>query len=109
MKIKNKLISILLLSVIPLVGISVFSINDFTAEITKEINKTCTSIAKQTQSQIELYINQPVQTIKTLAILPDVVNLDSSTVKPMLAEALKNKDGISYVVDNALGMQAITR
>lgn len=107
MKIKNKLISILLVSVIPLVGISIFSINNFTTEITNQINKTCTSIAQQTQLQISLYIKEPVQTMKTLSILPSVVNFDSSIVKPTLAEAIKNKSGINYVVDDALGMQVI--
>ncbi len=108
MKIKNKLIiSMLLVSAIPLVGLSIFSTNNFTLEITKEINKTCNSIAKQTQLQIELYMKEPAQTIKTLATLPSVVNFDNSAVKPILAEEIKNKSGINYVVDDALGMQAI--
>lgn len=108
MNIKKKMIEgVLIVTTIPLIGLSLLSLNNFNNTVKSQIIASQELKNQQLKAQIRLNIEEPLQTIKSLAVSPDVKNLNYPSVKAYLIELSKNKSGISYVVDNASGMQAI--
>ncbi|AAK80374.1 methyl-accepting chemotaxis protein [Clostridium acetobutylicum] len=100
----------LLISIIPLLAVSVFSDLYFQKTLTNEIAEKNLNLVSETKYRVESFINQPISLIKTLSTYPSITAFNTTESKPILVQAQNNEkssSGVQIVLDDYNGNQIV--
>ncbi|URZ17002.1 methyl-accepting chemotaxis protein [Clostridium felsineum] len=107
---KKSIICMLLISIVPLLVVSIFSNLYFQKTLTKEITDKNLNLVSQTKFKVESFISEPISLIKTLSSYPVITSFNTSDSKAILVNAQNNEkssSGVQIVLDDASGNQIV--
>jgi len=108
MNIKKKIIAIMvLMTFIPLVLLSVISINYLAKAIEEETIKQCREQTANVKLEVEAYLNRPLTAIKVVATAPAVRAFDLAQTKLILTQLQNTYPDLAFLLDDAKGNQVV--
>ncbi|HEY3426272.1 MAG TPA: methyl-accepting chemotaxis protein [Negativicutes bacterium] len=102
---KKLVIIMLLISFVPLVLLSSFSLYYFSKSMEDETIDRCREMNAQVQAQIEGYLNETFVSLKTIAANSAVKSMDLPQAKAFLTQVQKDRPDNSYTLDDISGNQ----
>jgi len=97
----------LLVSFIPLILLSVISIQFLSKSLETETINQCKELAETTRLQIDGYFDKSLTILKVISSSPDIKEADLLHSKQFLVQAQKNYPGMSFTLDDLNGNQIV--